>query len=171
MSPFGGSGWGNGVIAPGTRAASDKYVSCNQNAVSAGFFQTLGIQVIAGREFTSRDTANSSKVAVLNETFARFLFEGDNPLGRRIRVGSNDSDLEIVGVVKDSKNGSLREKPARFLYVPYSQMDEEFAGQSAFFIRTRGNEKEVFAAARTITAQSAPGVPIKIGRASCRERV
>jgi predicted permease len=170
LSPFGGSGWGNGVTAPGSRVASGKYVSCSQNAVSAGFFETLGVPIVAGREFTTRDTANSSRVAVLNETFARFLFEGDNPLGRRIRTGSNDSELEVVGVVKDFKHGSLREEPAKFLYVPYPQMDEEFAGQSAFFIRTRDREEKAIGVARAITAKAAPGVPI-IGPASMKAMI
>jgi predicted permease len=159
--PFGGYGWGNGVKAPGSRSASDKYIDCSQNAVSASYFQTLGIPLLAGREFSPRDTENSPKVAILNETFARFLFENQDPIGRHIRLGSNDSDVEIVGIVRDSKYGDVRERPTRFLYVPYEQTEPEFARQSAFFIRTQTDEQQVIVAARTTAKQVDAGVPIE----------
>jgi predicted permease len=159
--PFGGHGWGMGVKAPGSRSASDKYVDCSQNAVSAGYFQTLGIPLLAGREFSSRDTENSSKVAILNETFARFLFENGDPIGRHIRSGSNEADTEIVGVVRDSKYGDVRERPTRFLYVPYEQAEPEIVQQSAFFIRTQADEQQMMVAIRTIANEVAVGVPIE----------
>ena len=160
-SPFGGHGWGNGVKAPGSRTAGDKYVDCSQNAVSANYFQTLGIPFLAGREFSLRDTENSPKVAILNETFARFLFENRDPIGRHIHLGSNDSDMEIVGVVRDSKYGDVRERPTRFLYVPYEQAEQEIARQCAFFIRTQAEQQQVMVAVRTTAKQVTGGVPIE----------
>ena len=109
-----------------------------------------------------RDTENSPKVAILNETFVRFLFsKTENPIGRHIHLGSNDSDMEIVGVVRDSKYGDVREKPTRYLYVPYEQADQELAQHCAFFIRTQADEQQMMVSARTIAKQVAAGVPIE----------
>jgi predicted permease len=159
--PFGGWGWGNGIKAPGTRNAGQQYVDCGENSIGAAYFSTLGIPLLAGREFTETDTGNSPKVAILNETFARFLFEGANPIGRHILIGSNNADAEIVGVVKDSKYGSLREKPSRFLYVPFEQEGDDFTRQSAFFLRTRGGDQSVIAAARAAVSQLDANLPIE----------
>jgi predicted permease len=160
LSPFGGSSWENGVMAPGTRSANNQYVSCYQNAVSTDYFQALGIPLLAGRAFASWDTDKSSKVAVINKTFAHFLFDESDPLGRHIHLGSSNSDLEIVGVVRDSLRGSLRERPSRYLYTPYSQIEEEFAGRIVFFVRSKGDKTQIMSAVRAITTQLAPGIPI-----------
>lgn len=161
FAPFGGAAWGNGVKAPGTKTASNKYVDCLENAVGPGFFRTLGIPLLLGREFDDRDTAKAPKAAVINETFSRFLFESENPIGRVIRTGSNETDLRIVGVAKDSKFGGLREKPQSMLYVPYEQADGDFVHQAAFFFRAAGDERALMGTASAVVKQSAPGVPIE----------
>ena len=158
--PFGGFGWGNGIKAPGSRNASDKYVSCGTNSVGAGYFRTFGIPLLAGREFDARDTETSSKVAIINETFARFLFEHENPIGRHIEIGSNNADAVIVGVVRDSKYDGVREKPGNFLYMPYEQGGNEFTRQAAFFIRTRGPEQSVMLAVRGVVKRLDNNVPV-----------
>ena len=115
LVPFGGSYWGNGVKAPGTRAASDKYVDVQENAVSPKYFRTLGTRFQAGRDFTAADTANSPKVAIVNRTLARFLFENENPIGRHMTLGESDADAEVVGVVADSQFSGVRDPATRFL--------------------------------------------------------
>jgi len=160
FSPFGGWGWGNGVKAPGTRNASEQFVPCAADAVGAGYFRTIGIPLVAGREFTVQDNGKSPKVAIINDTFARFLFEKESPLGRHIITGSDKASMEIVGVVKDSKYGDVREEPSRFLYVPYEEAEEALTGQATFFVRTRGDERAVMAAVRATMKQLDPDVPI-----------
>ncbi len=160
LLPFGGSGWGNGVKVPGSRNASKEYVDCGENAVGAGYFSMLGTPLLAGREFREQDSASAPKVAILNQTFARFLFENENPIGRHMRVGSNDSDVEVVGVVQDSKYGDLREKPQRFLYVPFKQGADALIGQSAFLLRVQGGEEGIFAAVRSTVKQLDANLPI-----------
>ena len=161
LAPLGGSNWGDGIKAPGTRKAGDKYVDCGANSTGPGYFSTLGIPLLAGREFTDNDTAASAKVAIVNETFARFLFEDANPIGRHIRIGSNDADAQIVGVVKDSRFSGLREKPAHFLYVPFEQEGDEFTRQSAFFVQTQGDERSVMMAMRAAVKQLDRNLPIE----------
>jgi predicted permease len=90
--------------------------------VSPGFFETLGIARLQGRDLTERDTLGAPLTAVVNETFANYFFKGENPLGRRFRFGRQDEPLrEIVGVVKDSKHGRLNEKTWRTIYLPLAQ--------------------------------------------------
>jgi predicted permease len=97
------------------------------NEIGPGYFSTLQIPVILGREFTESDTANSMRVAVVNEAFAKEYFNG-NPIGKKIgfgrlkETGGPTHDIEIVGMVRDGKHANLREeKPERFIYTPYTQ--------------------------------------------------
>ncbi len=82
-----------------------------------GYFQTLGIPMIAGRDFEDRDRTPRPGVAIINEKLARHYFQDNNPVGRRILYGPK-MPLEIVGVVKDTKDASLREPPRAVVYLP-----------------------------------------------------
>jgi predicted permease len=118
---IGNSNW-SGYIQVEGKARADAYYS-RYNWVSPGYFKTLGVPVIAGREISARDLANSPKVAVVNETFARRWFDGENPVGRRFGMGSKSAplDIEIVGVAKDIKYRDIQERPEPTAYFPYSQ--------------------------------------------------
>ena len=160
LVPLGGWGWGNGVKAPGSRNASDKYADCAENSVSPGYFRTLGTPLLAGREFNAGDSAGAAKVAIINEAFARFLYEGQNAVGRTLQIGSNNADTHIVGVVEDSRYGDLREKAAHILYVPFEQGGDEFTRQAAFFLRTGGDERAVMTAVRAVVKRLDPDLPV-----------
>lgn len=91
-----------------------------RNSVSASWFSIYGIPLVAGREFTARDERTTSTDVIVNEAFARRFFEGRNAVGQMIaevgRIGEQPPRLTIVGVVKDSVYGSLREPPTPTLY-------------------------------------------------------
>jgi len=90
-------------------------------AVTPGFFATVGTPLIAGRDFTERDSAEAPQVAILNETMARFFFGNENPLGKRFSaMGAPGFPIEIVGVVKDAKLGTPRDQRGAW-YFPYRQ--------------------------------------------------
>jgi ABC-type antimicrobial peptide transport system permease subunit len=89
-------------------------------SASAGYFGAMGIPVVKGRAFTERDDAAALKVAAINETAARFYFGADDAIGRKI-VFTSGAAYEIVGVVKDTKHVSARERPWRFVYLPIPQ--------------------------------------------------
>jgi len=161
LTPFGGFGWGSGVKVPGSRRASDQYADCGENAVSPGYFRTFGIPLLMGREFDVTDRRNSPKTAIINEALARYLFEKENPLGRHMLVGGTNDDVQIVGVVQDSKYGDVREKPDRFLYVPFEQDAGEFVKRVTLFVRTSGNDRAVVPAVRTVMRQLDHNVPIE----------
>lgn len=160
LIPLGGWNWGNGVKAPGAPDASEKYVDCGENSAGAGYFHTLGIPLVAGRDFTENDTAGSPPVTILNQTFARFLFGDASPIGRHIELGESGADAQIVGVVRDSRYDNLREGPKLFLYVPFEQGGDESTGRAAFFVRTRAREREMMGAIRAAVRQLDRNLPI-----------
>jgi putative ABC transport system permease protein len=98
---------------------------CSNNEVGAEFFHTMGIPVVRGREFTAQDGERGNKVVVINESFARLYLPGQDPLGKKLRIGDPSSSLsEIVGIVKDSVDfESMREEPPPMLYTPFQETE------------------------------------------------
>jgi len=121
--PVGGSSWTMAVKITG--APADQKGSSRFDWVSPGFFTTMGIPMIAGRDAEDRDTATSPKVAIVNETFARRLLNGANPIGKTFRTvaepGYPEAVYEIVGLVKDTKYQNLREKQQAICFAPSVQ--------------------------------------------------
>jgi predicted permease len=113
---------------------SDAAITADRHTVGPDFFRTVGIALLSGREFNARDNAAAPQVAIVNETLAARLWPGANPLGRSIAV--QKVAMQVVGVVRDSKYGSVWEEPHPDLYVAESQ-----AGAPAGYliVRTRGN--------------------------------
>jgi predicted permease len=90
--------------------------------VTPRYFETMGIALRAGRDFTPRDDARAPKVAIVNQTAVTRIFQDRNPLGRR--VGLESDDLEIVGVIADTKYRSLRDAAPPTVYLPIDQRTE-----------------------------------------------
>jgi predicted permease len=117
--PLSGNGWNNEVWLDGAETAQKQ--STFFSRVSSDYFKTLGITLLSGRDFDGRDAENAPKVAIVNESFARSLLNGENPVGKRFRVERTPSEpetvYEIVGLVKDAKYRDLREEftPVAFL--------------------------------------------------------
>jgi hypothetical protein len=81
--------------------------------VGPEYFETVGMTILRGRSLTAHDRENTPRVAVINETFARYYFGDENPIGRRFGPDPDGGDMEIVGVVEDAKYNSLREPSPR----------------------------------------------------------
>jgi macrolide transport system ATP-binding/permease protein len=97
----------------------------NANIVSAGFFETLGIPLVAGRDFGIQDTPKSPLIVIISETTARMHFGGTSPLGKRVSFrGRQGPWHEIVGVVRDSKYATIGEDAIAVAYLPVSQNHE-----------------------------------------------
>jgi predicted permease len=113
----------NGIHVQDYQPKQDESMSPYFSTVSPGYFSTVGIPLLLGRDFTEADRTGAGKVAIVNETFAHDFFHGENPLGRRFGLGPNEKvlDIEIVGVVKDAKYDSLRNGKVRYAYVPCLQ--------------------------------------------------
>ena len=89
-------------------------------AVADGFFTTMGIRVLEGRVVSDRDTVTAPTVAVVNESFARYYFGAESPIGKRFGFGdvSTSGNVEIIGLVADTRDGHIREEPRHIAYVP-----------------------------------------------------
>ncbi|HTX33992.1 MAG TPA: ABC transporter permease [Bryobacteraceae bacterium] len=163
------------------RAPSAADLTVSRNLVSAGYFQTLGTPLLAGRDFDSGDTPTSPPVAIVNQTLARRYFGSASPLGHRFRILKGDrlSDpVEIVGVVGDAKYGSLREEIAPTVYSAWSQ-DATANPQAAIAIRAAaGDPAALIPPVKSAIAQLNRGVSIeftslaaKVGQSLARERL
>jgi len=131
--------------------------------VSPGYFQTMGIPLLAGREFSEVDARTSPRVAIVNETFVRKYLDGQNPLGKVIRTtaepGYPDSEYEIVGVLKDTKYNELREPSPPITFAPADQFPN--AGSwTVLFIRYSSPPLAVMSAVREKLSAINPAITI-----------
>ncbi len=121
--PLSGVGWGNTVWIDGHDSTQRQ--DSNFSAVSADYFKTLRIPIVAGRDFNNRDTTQSPRVAVVNEAFAKKLGLGANAIGVRFRREATPSSPEevneIVGVVKDTKYRHIRRPAGAIAYLSLAQ--------------------------------------------------
>ena len=128
ITPVSGSLWNGLFDFPGGPEFPEDERVININLVSQDFFKTLGTRLIAGRDFSESDRVESPKVAVVNESFARKYFNGQNPVGRSIRqpgFGVREATIyEIVGYVEDSVYLSLRDPLSPTAYLAAAQHRE-----------------------------------------------
>src|SRR5262249_6453295 len=117
--------------------------------------------LISGREFNLSDNANGPKVAIVNETFIQKFYEGREALGSRIAFGAGDKikpNIQIVGIVKDSKHSSVRVQPFPFVYIPYSQ--DPTLGNITFYLRTPGDSAAIAPAVRSEVQKMDANLPV-----------
>ncbi len=110
-----------GVFVTLEGKSEDDRERVDTTTVASGYFETLGIPILRGRDFSLRDTQSAPQVAVINETMARFLWPDQDPIGKRFSFGAREPYVEVIGVVKDGKYRSLGERPRPFLYLPLEQ--------------------------------------------------
>jgi predicted permease len=131
--------WGTGVMVQGFDAGPDTDIESRVNEVGTGFFGTVGMPMLAGRDFTKTDTLKAPKVAIVNETFVKKFKLDRGAVGMRLRQGGPDSqkpfDTEIVGVVADAHYSEVKQPVPPLLYLPYRQDDE--LGYLVYYLRTR----------------------------------
>src|SRR5262245_44044472 len=124
---------------------------------SPGYFDVMGIP-LRGRDFRDDENKKESRVAIVNETFARKFFNGQDPIGRRFNWhGPKDPFFEIVGVVPDGKYNSLGEDPKPAVYTPLYQ---DYSGTVTLVARTRGDSRQVLAALRGIVQKLDPSISV-----------
>ena len=148
------SGTRRGLSIQGYVPAADEDMEVHSAAVGAGFFEALRLPIVRGRGFQDRDRPGAPPVAIVNETFVRCYFGGQDPLGRRISTrGDEGPFMEVVGVARDAKYASLGESPRAFFYVPFVQ-DFAFVQSVGSFlpatvlVRTDGDPRARAAAIR-----------------------
>ncbi len=134
-----------------------KYVLSDTNHVGADYFRTMGIPLLAGREFSGADTAGAPNVAVVNEAFVRYFFAGRNPVGRYID-DNGKMDVEIVGVVKDSTYNKMRDAPTPVFFRPILQPRR--LREMYFYLRTAVDPKRMASSIRGAVRAIDPTLPI-----------
>src|SRR5206468_7063281 len=105
-----GNNWGNDVSVEGFKAGPDTDTNSRYNEVGPDYFKTLGIPLLAGREFTRADAIGAPKVAIVNEIFAKKFNLGRNAVGKRMGDGGANSplDIQIVGLAHDAKYSDVK---------------------------------------------------------------
>lgn len=120
-------------------------VLVSYNQVVPGYFQAMGIPLLRGRTFTAADREDAPRVALINETMARWLWPREEALGRRFRLDSEEEFNEVIGVVKDVKYGGLDEEPRPYIYLAARQT---FSPVMLLHVRTDSEPGPLIAAAR-----------------------
>jgi ABC-type antimicrobial peptide transport system permease subunit len=131
------------------------------DAVGSGYFSTLGVPVLLGREITDQDRAGGPMVCVINEAFAKRFFEGRNPIGLHVTQMYADqrNTYEIVGIVRDSRQRGLRGPIEHRFYTPVAHPAAMISGV-AFIVRPNGDAASALAEVRRVIEQTEPTMPI-----------
>jgi len=146
------------VFLPGRgETAKGDSVNVLANRVSSDYFETLNIPLLEGRVFTLRDDEAARRVAVINQTMARVYWPGQSAVGRQLRLERGGPPVEIVGVVANSKYGSIGEEPRQCVYLPFAQ---NYQSASIIYLHTEGDPAAVTAAARQVVSALDPGMPV-----------
>jgi putative ABC transport system permease protein len=135
--------------------------------VGAGpdFFSTLGVPLVAGREFTGRDTRATTAVAIVNQRYAERFLANRNPIGQHLAavVRGERRDLEIIGVAGNTNAASLRRSPAATVYVPYAQLTGDVPSTiEARVAGAAGTLPSAADAMRQLLQPSLPNAPVEV---------
>ena len=152
------------VALPGERIAPQAFLNTSLNQITSGFFESLGIPLVAGRGLEEADRLRSAPVpVVVNEAFARTFFPGGNPLGRSFGMASvgevAKADYVVIGVAGDSKYRSLREPLLPIFYEPMTR-DGLNASEIYLYVRTVGEPQRMIHAVRAALVRQDPQLPI-----------
>ena len=131
--------------------------SIDNDLTGPGYFRTMGIALVAGRDFTERDDLAAPQVAIVNETMARRFWPGKSALGKRFRLGTDGPWKEIVGIARDVRHVSVDEEPLAMFYYPFAQ---RYNSRMQLFIRTAGDPGALVAPVRQVMRELAPQVAI-----------
>jgi predicted permease len=163
--------WFFDILLPGETemTASGKHIT-NRQTVRENYFATLEIPLLRGRGFTAQDDRRARQVAIVNQTFERQFFPDDDVLGKRVVVIDSYQEVEVVGVVADTKYMSQREELKPLLYTPWQQESDKI-GEMSFALRTAGDPTALGAAVRQAVRELDSGLPVmQIGSQTARSQ-
>jgi macrolide transport system ATP-binding/permease protein len=129
------------ILVDGYQTAPDEQPTAEYNEVGPGYFATVGIPLVSGREIARTDTETAPLVAVVNETMAAKYWHGEDPVGKRLQV--NGRWMQVVGVARNSMYTTFLETPKPFFYVPLRQ---NFSVRAVLHIRTSEAPETIAAA-------------------------
>jgi putative ABC transport system permease protein len=156
----GSSTGSNFTLEGGSPYANSDDNHVNHSEVGPGYFSALGIPLLSGRVFNEADTATSPKVAIVSESFAKRYLPKRNPIGVHFIFGGGNvvPNIEIAGVVGDTKQMDVKQANLSFVYVPYSQ--EEKLGEMAFYVHSRQDPLLLSSSVQEAVHQLNPDLPV-----------
>lgn len=156
-----GSNWGNDVSVEGFESGPDVDANSRYNEVGPGYFSTLGMPLLAGREFTRSDVVDALDVSIVNETFAKkFGLDSREAVGKWMAQGRRDElNIQIVGVVQDAKYAQVRQEMQPLFFRPYKQRQR--TGSITFYVRTSLEPAEILRAAPTVVRRLDANLPVQ----------
>jgi predicted permease len=139
-SPLGG-GWTNNVVIPlySPTEMPEIYRYCT----APGFFATMRIPLLAGRDFIRQDTPGSTSVTIINQTLAKQYFDGRNPIGQSIQFPGGGNASQIIGVVGDTRVQGLRQEAPPIAYTPLAQTPQPAFATPALILRLAGKPPDL----------------------------
>jgi predicted permease len=152
-------GWNTSILLPGETQRTASEHTANRQAARENYFTTMEIPLLRGRGFTAQDDHRAPRVAVVNQAFSRSFFPNDDALGKRVTDTDGNREVEIVGVVADTKYNSQRNDIAPLLYTPWRQENITFGG-AYFALRTAGEPTALAAAARQAVRELDGNLPV-----------
>jgi len=159
---LGGSSWGTSVTVEGFLWEPGVDAGSRYNAVGPRYFSTLGMPLLAGREFTESDVDGAPLVAVVNEAFTRkFGLDGRNALGTYMAINSSDADeldIQIVGLVQDAAYSDVKDPVPPLFFLPYAQAGD--VPGMTFYARTAVDPSQVMSAVSELVAAIDPNLPV-----------
>jgi putative ABC transport system permease protein len=159
--PLGGSNWGRGLTVEGHPVMSTGQTPTVQHTVvTPGYFRTMGITLLAGRDFNDTDTKDAPDVTIIEERLARQYWPNESPLGKRVRFGppeDNEPWHTIVGVVSTVRDQSVQEETRPSVYLPHQKVP---VPSMSLVARTSVNPHEFIGAVRREVAQLDPDLPV-----------
>lgn len=156
-----GSEWDSSMSVEGYRHQDGEDMQAFMNAVSPGYWKTMGVPLLEGRDFDHRDEGNEITVAIVNRKFATHFFGQRSAVGRRLGFGTGPGTkltIEIIGVVEDSLYEGPREGVRRQVFVPNFQSN--FPASATFYVRTNLPSETMFGALRAQIAKIDPVMPV-----------
>jgi len=154
-----GNNWGNDVGVEGFPKGPDVDDNSRFNMVGPGYFATVGIPVLAGREFTRYDAIGTPKVAVVNQAFAKKFKLGANPVGKRMDQGNDSLDIEIIGLVQDAKYSDVKDEIPPLFFTPY--MQDSMVGALSYYVKTTGDPKAMLPVVSRVVSGLDENLPVE----------
>ncbi len=154
-----GDGWGGNVSVQGFEAGPDADTQVNYNQVSAGFFRTLQIPLLSGRDFTEADAAGRPEIAIVNQAFADKFGLGREVVGKRMAFGSGgELNIEIVGLVADAKYNEVKQDIPPQVFLPRYQ--DESLGFLNLYVRTELAPADILSSIPRVVERLDPNLPV-----------
>jgi predicted permease len=156
-----GDEWDSTMSVEGHKNLDNEDNQAFMNGLSTDYWKTMGVPLLAGRDFTDHDAGKKITVAIVNRKFATHFFGEKSALGRRIGFGDGPKtklDIEIVGVTEDSLYEGPRQGVRRQVFVPLAQAD--YPAGVAFYVRTSMDSKSMFAVLRRKVRELDGGMPV-----------